>query len=393
MSASYRPSRLSRCYSINDLRSLARKNVPGVIFDYIERGAEDEVTMHRNRDRFNRYSLVPRVLRDVSDIDLSTTVQGIKVNMPVMLAPTGLTAMFHHEGERAVARAAHQHGLIYFLSTVSTTSIEDVAAASNGSSFFQIYVWNDTRIVDDLVARCRASGYQGLCLAVDTAALGNRERDLQNGQKIPLLLKLNIVREAIKPRCWQWFVNFLRISPLRFANLTAHVPHGAQLDKVVTNINDQFNASVTWKDAARLQQQWGGPFIIKGIQSVEDAVLAAKMGATGIVLSNHGGRQLDGAVTALEILPEVVAEVGGKTEVYMDGGIRRGSDILKAIALGANACLIGRPYLYGLAAGGQAGVDKCLTLLKEEMIRDMQLMGCKSLAELTPDFVRAYCPK
>ena len=388
MTTAYRPGRLSRCYNINDLRTLARARIPGVIFDYIERGAEDEITMQRNREGFNHYSLVPRVLRDVSAVDLSTRVQGIKTAMPVMLAPTGLTAMFHSDGERAVARAAHKQGLIYFLSTVSTTSIEDLAAASQGNNFFQIYVWNNTAIVDDLVARCKGAGYQGLCLAVDTAALGNRERDLQNGQKIPLLLKLNIIKGAVNPRCWQWLARFLRISPLRFANLINHVPHGARLDKVVTDINEQFNASVTWDDAARLQQQWGGSFIIKGIQSVEDAVLAAKMGATGIVLSNHGGRQLDGAVTALDILPEVVAEVGGKTEIYMDGGIRRGSDILKAVALGANACLIGRPYLYGLAAGGQAGVEKCLAILREEMIRDMQLMGCKSLAELTPDLVR-----
>lgn len=389
MMETYQPSRLSRCYSIGDLRSLAKKKVPGVIFDYIERGAEDEVTMRRNRQVFERYSLVPRVLRDVATVDLTTEIQGRKANMPLMMAPTGLTALFHHQGEPAVARAAHQYGVPYCLSTVSTTSVEELAAVGEGTNFFQIYVWHNREIVQDLVKRCQAANYHGLCLAVDTAALGNRERDLQNGQKIPLLLKLNIVKGALPPQRWPWLANFLKRNPLRFANLVGHVPHGAQLDKVVTDINEQFSAAVTWEDARKLKAQWGGPFIIKGIQSVADAVAATEMGATGIVLSNHGGRQLDGAITAMDLLPEVVGEVGDKTEVYMDGGIRRGSDIVKAIALGARACLIGRPYLYGLAAGGQAGVEACLTILQQEMVRVMQLLGCKSLTELNSDYVKA----
>ncbi|MDX1696104.1 MAG: alpha-hydroxy acid oxidase, partial [Ketobacteraceae bacterium] len=359
-----------------------------MIFDYIERGAEDEHTLQRNLDVFRQYSLVPRVLRDVSDVDLSTTLQGLKASMPLVIAPTGLTGLFHHQGERAVARAAHKHHLPYCLSTVSTTAIEDIPGPPESTNFFQIYIWHNKDIVNDLIARCKASHYKALCLAVDTATLGNRERDLQNGQKIPLLLKLNIIKGAIHPARWRWLANFIRVNPLRFANLVDHVEQGARLDKVVTDINEQFSAAITWEDAARLQEQWQGPFIIKGIQSVADAVLAAEMGATGIVLSNHGGRQLDGAVTALELLPEVVAEIGGKTEIYIDGGIRRGTDILKAIALGANACWIGRAYLYGLAAGGQQGVEKCIEILKEEMIRDMKLMGCKSLAELTPDHIR-----
>lgn len=382
----YRPACLSRCYNIEDLRKLAQWKVPSVIFDYIERGAEDEVTMTRNQRVFENYAFLPRVLRNVSHVDLSTTVQGIASRMPLVLAPTGLTRMFHHEGEMAVARAAHAMGLIYSLSTVSTTALEDIPAA--GNNFFQVYVWHNTAIVDDLVLRARNADYKGLYLAVDTAAFGNRERDLQNGQKIPWLLKANIVKSAMFPQRWRWFKNFLAVSPLRFANLINHMGHGARLDKVITDINAQFNPAVDWRAAANLQKQWGGPFIIKGIQSVEDAVLAAEAGATGIVLSNHGGRQLDGAITALELLPEVVAEVGSKTEIYIDGGIRRGSDVIKAIALGARACLIGRPYLYGLAAGGEPGVLRCLHILQEEMVRVMQLLGCTRLEELSPAYVR-----
>lgn len=383
----YGPWSLQRCYSIADLRQLARCRLPGVIFDYIERGAEDELTMRRNLDGFASYRFVPRVLRDVSTVDLSTTLQGIPSRLPVIMAPTGLTRMFHYQGEAAVARAAHKKGLLYTLSTVSTTAIEDVPRDAATGNLFQIYVWHNTDIVADLVARCRQAGYRGLMLAVDTPALGNRERDLQNGQKIPLLLKANIVKGALLPTRWPWLMRFLSVSPLRFANLINHVPDGAQLDKVVTDINAQFNASVDWESAKGLQADWGGPFIIKGIQSVADAVLAAEMGATGIVLSNHGGRQLDGAPTALDILPDVVKQVGGRTEIYIDGGIRRGSDIIKALALGARACLLGRAYLYGLAAGGEAGVERALTILEDEMIRVMQLIGCRSLDELTPEAV------
>lgn len=383
----YCPWSLQRCYNIADLRRLARSKLPGVIFDYIERGAEDEVTMRRNMDGFARYRFVPRVLRDVSHIDLSTTLQGIASRLPLVMAPTGLTRMFHYQGETAVARAAHQAGLLYTLSTVSTTAIEDVPADTTTGNLFQIYVWHNTDIVTDLVERCRRAGYRGLMLAVDTPTLGNRERDLQNGQKIPPLLKANIVKGALLPTRWPWLLRFLSVSPLRFANLINHVPDGAQLDKVVTDINAQFNASVDWDAAKRLQTQWDGPFIIKGIQSVADAELAAEMGATGIVLSNHGGRQLDGAPTALDILPEVAQRVGKRTEIYIDGGIRRGSDVIKALALGARACLLGRAYLYGLAAGGEAGVHRALTILEEEMIRVMQLIGCRSVAELTPEMV------
>lgn len=384
----YRPAFLSRCYNIEDLRALAKRRLPGVIFDYIERGAEDEITMQRNQQVFSDYAFLPRVLRNVSRVDLSTSVQGIPIRMPLLLAPTGLTRMFHHEGEAAVAKAAHAHGLIYSLSTVSTTALEDIPPSAATGNFFQIYIWNDKTIVDDLIERARRSGYKAIYLAVDTAAFGNRERDLQNGQKLPLLLQANIIKGALLPARWPWLVNFLKISPLRFANLVGHLGHGAQLAKVVTDINAQFNAAIEWEDARNLQKRWGGPFIIKGIQSVEDAVLAAEMGASGIVLSNHGGRQLDGAITALELLPEVVAAVGTRTEVYIDGGIRRGSDVIKAIALGARACLIGRPYLYGLAAGGGAGVERSLQIFHEEMTRVMQLLGCSRLDELSPAHVR-----
>lgn len=386
--APYRPRCLSRCYNIDDLRTLAQHKLPGVVFDYIERGAEDEITVRRNRDVFQHYEFVPRVLRDVSQIDLSTRVQGIPLTLPLVLGPTGLTRLFHHQGESAVARAAHAAGLLYSLSTVSTTAIEDIPPSASTGNFFQIYVWRDKTIVADLITRCRASGYRALCLAVDTPVLGNRERDLQNGQKIPALLRANILKGALWPSRWPWLRHFLHINPLRFANLVNHFPEGARLDRAVTHINNQFSPAVTWDDVRAVQQQWGGPFIIKGIQSVADAIRAADSGATGILLSNHGGRQLDGAPAALDLLPDVVAAVGGRTEVYLDGGIRRGSDIIKAIALGARACFIGRAYLYGLAAGGEAGVTLSLQILREEMVRVMQLIGCTHLSELTPECVR-----
>tara|TARA_R110002072_G_scaffold201601_1_gene359334 strand:+ start:569 stop:1720 length:1152 start_codon:yes stop_codon:yes gene_type:complete len=381
-------SKLDECFSIADLRQLAKKKLPSVMFDYIEGAAEDELTAEWNRNAFSKYEFVPRVLKDVSKIDLSTSVQGVKLDLPIIAAPTGMTRLFHWEGEKAVVRATHKAGTAYSLSTVSTTSIEDVANESNGPLFFQIYAWHDRKMVFNFIERCKKCNYDGLMLAVDLASLGKRERDLKNGHGRPSVLRKNTAISALgKP---EWLFNFLTKPKMRMANMVEHLPHGADALKVVDTVNDQFSASVSWEEAKELQQNWGGKFMLKGIQSVEDAVLAAEMGASGIILSNHGGRQLDGAPSGMDILPEVMQAVGSSTEVIIDGGIQRGSDVIKAIALGAKGVLIGRAYLYGVAAGGEAGVTKSFNILRDEMIRVMQLIGCSSLSELGPHYVKPH---
>lgn len=382
-------SELDQCFSIADLRELAIKKLPSVMFDYLEGSAEDELTAVWNRNSFSKYEFVPRVLKDVSKVDLSTTFQGVNIKLPIITAPTGMTRMFHWEGEKAVVRATHKAGTAYSLSTVATTSIENVAKESKGPLFFQIYAWHDRKMVFDFIERCKKSNYDGLMLAVDLASLGKRERDLKNGHGRPAVLRKNTALSALsKPA---WLFNFLTKPKMRMANMVEHLPHGANALKVVDTVNQQFSPSVTWEDAKELQNLWGdGKFMLKGIQCVEDAVLGAEMGATGIILSNHGGRQLDGAPAGLDLLPEVVKAVGPNVEVIVDGGITRGSDVIKAIALGATSVLIGRGYLYGLAAGGEAGVTKTYDILRDEMIRVMQLIGCSSLTDLGPQHVKHH---
>ncbi|MCF8278570.1 MAG: alpha-hydroxy-acid oxidizing protein [Flavobacteriales bacterium] len=381
-------SKLDECFSIADLRQLAIEKLPSVMFDYIEGSAEDELTANWNRNAFSKYEFVPRVLRDVSTIDLSITVQGVDLKLPIISAPTGMSRLFHWEGEKAVVRATHKAGTAYSLSTVSTTSIEDVAKESNGPLFFQIYAWHDKKMVFDFIERCKQSDYQGLMLAVDLASLGKRERDLKNGHGRPGVLKKNTALSALsKP---EWLFHFLTKPKMRMANMVEHLPHGAEALKVVETVNSQFRADVSWADAKEMQEQWNGKFMLKGIQSVADAVLAAEMGASGIILSNHGGRQLDGAPAGFDLLPEVVKAVGPNVEVIIDGGIQRGSDVIKAMALGASACLIGRAYLYGLAAGGEAGVTRTYDILRDEMERVMKLIGCPSLSELDASYVKRH---
>jgi L-lactate dehydrogenase (cytochrome) len=381
-------SKLDECFSIADLRELAIKKLPSVMFDYLEGSAEDELTAEWNRNSFSKYEFVPRVLKDVSKVDLSTICQGVKIDLPIITAPTGMTRMFYWEGEKAVVRATHKAGTAYTLSTVSTTSIEDVASESKGPLFFQIYAWHDKKMVYDFIERCKKLNYDGLMLAVDLASLGKRERDLRNGHGRSSVLRKNTALSALnKPA---WLFNFLTKPKLRMANMVGHLPHGADALKVVDSVNQQFSASVTWEDAKELQKNWSGKFMLKGIQSVPDAVLAAEMGASGIILSNHGGRQLDGAPTGLDLLPGVVKAVGADIEVIVDGGITRGSDVIKAIALGATSVLIGRAYLYGLAAGGEVGVTKTYDILRDEMTRVMQLIGCSSLSELGEQHVKHH---
>ena len=379
-------SKISHCTSIADMKELARKKLPSVMFDYIDGGAEDEITVDWNRKAYQKYEFVPHVLRDVSQIDLSTKVQGVNLKLPIIAAPTGMSCMFHYTGERAVAKAAHKAGGAYTLSAVGTTSIEDIAAISTGPKFFQIYVWHNKEMVQDFIKRSRQQGYDGLMLAVDLATLGKRERDIRNGHGRPKVLKIKTGLSALSKPVWLY--HFLTQPKWKMANMTEHLPHGAYATKVINEVNEQFSASVNWKDAQTLRKQWDGPFMLKGIQCVDDAVKAAEIGATGIVLSNHGGRQLDGAPATLDLLPDVVKAVGNKIEVLIDGGVMRGSDVVKAIALGAKCVLVGRAYLYGLAAGGEVGVSRVFEILKDEITRVMQLIGCTSLEELDSSYIK-----
>ncbi len=379
-------SEITHCVSIADMKKLARKKLPSIMFDYIEGGAEDEITVDWNQKAFQKYEFVPHVLRDVSQIDLTTKVLGVTLDLPVMAAPTGMSRMFHYTGERAVVKAVHKAGGAYALSAVSTTSIEDIAAASTGPKFFQIYEWHNKAMVQDFILRSHKEGYDGLILAVDLATLGKRDRDIKNGHGRPAILRRNVALSALSKPAWLY--RFLTQPKWTMANMTEHLSHGAAALKVVDTVNQQFRASVSWQDAAIMRKQWGGAFILKGIQCVEDAVKAAEIGATGIILSNHGGRQLDGAPATLDLLPDVVNAVGNKIEILIDGGITRGADVVKALALGAKCVLVGRAYLYGLAAGGEAGVGRVFDILKDEITRVLQLIGCASLKELESSYVK-----
>lgn len=377
---------VNRCYSIDDLNKQAKKSIPGVIYDYLDGGAEDEITVQRNRESFDCYEFVPRVLRDVRKIDLSVTMQGVRSPMPLFLAPTGMSRLFHYKGETAVARAADEARIPYTLSTVATTSIEDVAELCQAPLFFQIYVWKNRDLVFEFIERCKRSAYKGLILAVDVPALGNRERDLRNGHGRSYELQVRTALSGLtKPG---WIFRYLTSGKPKMANMLDHLPHGADAQKTIDTVNEQFDATVTWDDAEALRDSWKGPFMLKGIQSVADAVKARDIGVSGIVLSNHGGRQLDGAPPAMDLLSEVVSAVGPSMEIYVDGGIRRGSDVIKAMALGASGCMIGRPYLYGLAAAGEKGVLRCLTIFKAEMERVMRLIGCDSMSKLDSSYVK-----
>ncbi len=378
--------KVDRCNSIDELNRLAKKSVPGVIYDYIEGGAEDEITMARNRASFQNYEFMPRVLNNVKNIDLTTSMLGKRYSMPLFLAPTGMSRLFHYRGETAVAGAARKRGIPYALSTVATASIEDIAKLSGGSHFFQIYVWQNRDLVFEFIERCRKANYDGLILAVDCATLGKRERDLRNGHGRPLEMKIKTAMSGLTN--FKWAFRYITSRKLRMANMVDHLPYGGDAQRTIDTVNEQFDASVTWEDAGKLREAWDGPFLLKGVQCIEDCRRAAEIGATGVVLSNHGGRQLDGAPPALDLLPDAVSAVGSELEIYIDGGIRRGSDVIKAMALGAAGCMIGRPYLYGLAGGGEKGVDRSIEILQEEMVRVMQLIGCDAIHKLDAGYVK-----
>jgi L-lactate dehydrogenase (cytochrome) len=382
-----RPGNLDDCHSVFDLRELARRRLPSPIFHHVDGGAESETTARRNTAGFDDDSLIPRCLVDVSRVRTSTRILGADIEWPVFCSPTGASRFSHPDGELAVARAAAGAGTLYCLSTASTYGLEQVAAASGGPKAFQLYLFKDRDVTRKLIERCRQSGYVALCLTVDTAVVGKRERDLRTGWGVPIKLSMqNLASIVNHPR---WLLGQVRKGRLSMPNI-ADLSGTNSIVGQTRFIGGQLDASVTWKDVGQLIELWGGPFAIKGIMSADDARRAVDVGATAVVVSNHGGRQLDGAAAPIEVLPEIAKAVGGKIEIILDGGIRRGVHVLKALARGADACCIGRPYLYGLGANGEAGVKKALDILRTELVRAMQLSGCPDVANICEDMIRRF---
>ena len=373
--------RLKRAASVADLRRIARRRLPGGVFDYIDGAAEDERTLAANEAAFAATEFRPRVLRGIGKVDISSSVLGKPMAYPLALAPTGFTRIADPQGELAVARAAERAGLPYTLSTLSTRSIEEVRSVSDGRLWFQVYAWRDRGIVQEMIERAAAARYEALVLTVDTAVLGRRERDVRRGFSLPPTIgPRTFVDGALHPA---WTLAFLKSEPIRFANVLGRdVGDGASPVKLSDYINTQFDPSLSWDDVDWLRSVWDGPIIVKGIQSVEDAVLAAERGVEAVALSNHGGRQLDDAPAPFSLIAPVADAVGGRTEIICDGGVRRGSDIVKAVAAGATACMAGRAYLYALGAAGERGVDRVLSWFGADMARTMALVGVETIPEL-----------
>ena len=379
--------RLRKVASVEDLRRIAKRRLPAGVFDYIDGGAEDERTLAANTAGFSSLEFRPRVLRDVSSIDTSTTLFGRPASMPIVLAPTGFTRIAHSAGELAVARAAERAGIPWSLSTMGTRSIEDVAAVSDGEKWFQIYTWRDRGLVQELVGRAGAAGYTTVWLTVDTAVLGRRERDVRRGMTLPPKLGLGTLVDGALHPAWTW--DFLRHEPITFANIVGRSDEdGSSAVSLAEHVKRQFDQALSWDDIDWLRSFWDGDIVLKGIQTVEDAKQAVAVGVSGIGLSNHGGRQLDDAPIPVELIEPVRQEIGEQATIICDGGVRRGSDVVKAIALGADVVSLARPYYYALGAAGERGVDWVLEFFREGIEQTMALTGCRTLDEIQRDLVR-----
>ena len=372
---------LKDCHNVEDFRKLAKKKLPSPIFHYIDGGADDEITLKRNTDSFNNCDLVPNVLTGANNIDLSTNVLGQKIDFPLFLSATAMHRLYHHEGERATARAAEKMGTMFGISTMSTTSIEEIGKISKGPKLFQLYIHKDKGLTDNLIERCKKSGFNSMCLTVDAIVAGNRERDHRTGFSTPPRLTLgSLISFALHPK---WSLNYLFRKKFELSNVIHTTEKGSKIDQSVMNyMNEQFEAKMNWRDAEYCVKKWNGPFALKGVMSVEDAKKAIDIGCTAVIISNHGGRQLDGSRAPFDQLTEIVDAVGDKIEVILDSGVRRGTHVLKALALGAKACSFGKGYLFALGAAGQQGVESVLQKMKAEINRNMILMGCKSIKEL-----------
>jgi L-lactate dehydrogenase (cytochrome) len=378
--------RLRDCHNFHDFRELARRRVPGPIFDYIDGGADDEVTLRQNTASFERCDLVPNVLRGVETLDISVRVMGQKLAMPVYCSPTALQRLFHHHGEKAVAAAAAKYDTMFGASSLGTVSVEELRKTYATPQVYQFYFHKDRGLNDAMMQRAKTAGVDVMMLTVDSITGGNRERDLRTGFSIPFRLTLaGMLQFAIKP---MWAVNYVTHEKFRLPQLDEHIDMGGGAMSIGRYFTEMLDPSMNWDDVARMVRNWDGQFCLKGVMSVADAKRAAEIGCTGIVLSNHGGRQLDGSRTPFDQLAEVVDAVGDRIDVLMDGGVQRATHVLKALSLGAKAVGVGRFYLFPLAAAGQAGVERALGLMRTEIERGMKLMGCASIAQLSRNNLR-----
>jgi L-lactate dehydrogenase (cytochrome) len=378
--------RLSDCHNIHDFRKLARRRLPRAIFDYIDGAADDEITHRRNTASFERCDLVPNILRGVETVDLSVTVMGQTLALPVYCSPTALQRLFHHDGERAVAAAAAKFGTMFGVSSLGTVSLEELRKAHGTSQIYQFYFHKDRGLNRAMLQRAKDARLDILMLTVDSITGGNRERDLRTGFSIPFRLTLaGMLQFALKPR---WGINYVTHERFKLPQLDAHIDMSGSALSIGRYFTEMLDPSMNWNDVAEMVRQWGGQFCLKGIMSAADARHAAEIGCTGIVVSNHGGRQLDGSRASFDQLAEIVDAVGDRIDVLMDGGVQRATHVLKALSLGAKAVGVGRYYLYPLAAAGQAGVERALGLMQAELGRDMKLMGCTAISQLSRENLR-----
>lgn len=373
--------RLKDCYNTGDFRELARRRIPSPIFHYIDGAADDEVTYRRNTEAFECCDLVPNVLAGVEHIDMSTTVMGLKLDMPFFLAPIAMQRLFHHDGERAVGAAAEKFGTLFGVSSLGTVSIEEIGSTIRTPKIFQLYVHKNKELTWGMIDRCKAAGFEALVLTVDTIVGGNRERDLRTGFTTPVRLNWRSLLSFMTHPAWAF--NYFTRERFELSQLKDYITEGTNVSvSVAEYFNTMLDQSMDWNTAAEIAKYWGGPFALKGVMATDDARRAVDIGATAVMVSNHGGRQLDGSRSPFDQLAEIVDAVGQEIDIICDGGIRRGTHVLKALSVGAKACSGGRAYLYALAAAGQPGVERALGLLRAEIERDMKLMGCRSIADL-----------
>ena len=378
--------RLRDCHNFHDFRTLANKRLPSPIFDYIDGAADDETTYRRNNLAFEHCDLVPNVLRGVETVDMSVTVMGQKLAMPVYCSPTALQRLFHYKGERAVAAAAWKFGTMFGVSSLGTVSLEELRKKYDTPQVYQFYFHKDRGLNRAMLERAKEAGIDVMMLTVDSITGGNRERDLRTGFSIPFkLTTAGMVQFALKPR---WGINYVTHESFKLPQLQDHVDMSGGAVSIGRYFTDMLDPSMNWDDVAEMVSFWDGQFCLKGIMSTEDAKQVAEIGCTGVVVSNHGGRQLDGSRASFDQLAEIVDAVGDRIDVMMDGGVRRGSHVLKALSVGAKAVGLGRYYLYALAAAGQAGVERALGLMRAEIERDMKLMGCRTITQLSRDNLR-----